>query len=163
MIAQAIRKSLIDEVGQKKVKLYLLWFMIVGNFPAKCVLFFKILIFDIRNFRNVGATANITGSVIELKKISMQRSNIREKQSELRSTLVQTIYFKTTCLIIMKNYIRLEVDYKTYGKQIQVDSWSNYDVTTKTRNITIQWLFQNYLLDSDENLYMSFKEPQDLR
>ena len=31
----------------------------------------------------------------------------------------------------MKICIRLEDDYKTYGKKIQVDPWSNYDVTTK--------------------------------
>ena len=76
--------------------------------------------------------------------------------------LQSSFYFKSTCLIMMKNCICLEDDDKTYGKKIQVDPWSNYDVTTKKRNITIQLLFQNYLLDSDENLYTSFRRLQDL-
>ena len=62
----------------------------------------------------------------------------------------------------MKMCIRLEEYYKTYGKKIQVDPWSNYDVTTKKRNITIQLLFQNYLLDSDEIFYTAFRRLQDL-
>ena len=48
MIAQTIRKLLSDEVGQKKVKIYLLWFLTVVNFPAKFVFFkFLYLIFEI--------------------------------------------------------------------------------------------------------------------
>ena len=79
MIAQTIKKLLSDEVG-KKVNIYLIWFMTVVNFPA---FFFQN---DIRNFRNVGAAANIAGAVIELKNISIQKIHIREKQEELCST-----------------------------------------------------------------------------
>ena len=54
MITQTIRNLLSDEVGQKKFKIYLLWFMTVVNLPANY------------DFRNVGAG-----------KISIQKSHIR--------------------------------------------------------------------------------------
>ena len=46
-------------------------------------------------------------------------------------------------------------DHKTYGKTFLVDSCSNYDVTLKKLNITIQLLFKNFMLDSHENSYKS--------
>ena len=51
--------------------------------------------------------------------------------------------------------IRLLDDYKTYGKNFQKDPYSNYDVTPKKLNITIELLFKNFMLDSHENSYTS--------
>ena len=46
--------------------------------------------------------------------------------------LQSSFYFKTTCLIVMEICISLLKNYKTYGKKIQVDQWSKYDITPKT-------------------------------
>ena len=47
-------------------------------------------------------------------------------------------YLRPTCLIVMKIWIRLLDDYKTYSKNFQIAPYSNYDVTTKKLNNTIQ-------------------------
>ena len=83
--------------------------------------------------------------------------------SQQKNEILQSsFYLKTTCLIVMKICIRLLKNYKTRGKSFQVDPCSNYDVTTKKRNTTIQLLFQNYFRDSDESLYTSFRQLQNL-
>ena len=43
-------------------------------------------------------------------------------------------------------------------KILKIDPYSNYEVTPKKQNITIQLLFKNYLLDSHGNLY-TFSRP----
>ena len=62
----------------------------------------------------------------------------------------------------MKVCIRLLDDHKTYSKKIQVDPCSYYDVTPKTIKYYNPAFVQNYLLDSDETLYTSFRRLQDL-
>ena len=46
----------------------------------------------------------------------------------------------------MKTCIRLEDDYKTNGKKIQVDLWSNYDVTTKNELLQSSFYFKTTCL-----------------
>ena len=57
----------------------------------------------------------------------------------------------------MKMSRRILDDYKTNDKNFESTHAVIMTSNAKQRNVTIQLLFQNYWLDSDENLYTSFR------
>ena len=72
-------------------------------------------------------------------------------------------YFKTTSSIVTKIRISLLDDYNLWENEIQVDIYSNYDVTPKIQNIRKTVLFQKYCLYSHKNSYTSFRRLQVVR